>query len=280
MPRPLLTALAALLVVGQARADRIAPTAQPVERALRVPVVIVGKVAAVEKDTIDAPLYPGAPNKVAHKIAVVKVEANLAGAENTTHLKVGFVPSGAPGVRPGRGPENPELKEGQVWLFFLTRNPDGTFHVPYMTPPVSEKASDYKTQVEDVKNILAAVKDPAKSLKAEKPADRFVAAVALIYKYRTVPEGTAKGVETVTLSADESRPVLKALTEGTWKNDGPTLNGFRAFSMLGLTEADGWKPPVARPGQDFDELTREAFAKWLAGPGKDYRIKKLVPRKK
>ena len=32
-------------------------------------------------------------------------------------------------------------------------------------------------------------------------------------------------------------------------------------------------------GKDFVELTRAAYVKWLDGPGKDYRIKKLVPKK-
>src|SRR4051812_124118 len=116
MTRSLLALSAVLAVVTSVRADRMAPYADPVERALRVPVVVIGKVTAVEKDAVDATLYPGAPNKVAHRIAVVKVETGLLGADNTTHLKVGFVPAGAGGRR---GPENPELKEGQEWLFFL-----------------------------------------------------------------------------------------------------------------------------------------------------------------
>src|SRR5262245_37577378 len=119
VPRIVLALLGVVALASSARADRIAPIAQPVERALRVPVVVVGKVAAVEKEPVEATLYPGATQKVAHKIAVVKVETNLLGAANTTHLKVGFVPSGTAGIRPGRGPDNPELKEGQEWLFFL-----------------------------------------------------------------------------------------------------------------------------------------------------------------
>src|SRR5262245_26389924 len=138
MLRVVLIAFAVTVFTLPARADRAAPIAHPVERALRVPVVVVGKVTAIEKDTIDAPLYPGSTNKVTHRIAVVKIETNLIGADGTTHLKVGFVTAGTPGIRPGRGPDNPELKEGQEWLFFLTKSPAGGFHIiPYMTPPVS-----------------------------------------------------------------------------------------------------------------------------------------------
>jgi hypothetical protein len=279
MSRTALTALVLLALVAPARADRIAPTARPAERALRVSIVVVGKVTAVEKDAVDAPLYPGGP-KISHKIAVVKIESNLFGADNTTHLKVGFVPAGAGGRR---GPENPDLKEGEEWLFFLTKHHSGEFHaIPYMTPPVGSKAETYKADVESVKKMLGLVADPAKALKAEKAEDRFNAAVAIIYKLRTPPEGALAGTETVALTADESRPILKALAEGMWKSARASdegLNGYSSFARLGLTEADGWKPPAAKPGVDFFEQTREAYAKWLDGPGKDYRIKKLVPKK-
>lgn len=278
MLRLLLATCTLFTLTATARADRMAPVSSPVERALRAPVVVVGKVTSIEKDTIDAPLYPGATDKVAHKIAVVKVESGLAGAENLTHIKVGFVT--AANIR--RGPENPELKEGQEWLFFLTKHADGTFHaIPYMTPPVESTAADYKAQIERVKKALAAVADPAKALKAEKAEDRFDAALAIIYKSRTSPEGSTGARENVPLTAEESRPLLKALAEGAWKADtgNPTLNGFRVFSMLGLTEADGWKPIAVKPGADFAAATKDAFAKWLDGPGKDYRVKKLVPKK-
>ena len=284
MLRAALVACTLLAICVPARADRIGPITSTVERALRAPVVVVGKVTSIEKDTIDAPVYPGATNKVAHTIAVVKIESGLAGAENLTHIKVGFVTPAAEkvaGIRPGRGLENPELKEGQEWLFFLTKNADGGFHaIPYMLPPVESKAADYKAQVESVKKVLAAVADPAKALKAEKAEDRFNAAIAIIYKLRTAPEGTRGELENVALTADESRPILKALAEGTWKTEpaGRTLNGFSAFAMLGIGAADGWKSPAAAPGHDFLELNRQAFAKWLDGPGKDYRIKKFVPK--
>ena len=115
MPRFLIATLALCALTAGARADRIGPYASPVERALRVPVVVVGKVTALEKETVEAPIYPGATQKIAHTVAVVKVESNLVGANDLTHLKVGFVTTAAEkggGIRPGRGPNNPELKEG------------------------------------------------------------------------------------------------------------------------------------------------------------------------
>jgi hypothetical protein len=278
MSRSFVVAFVVLTLVAPARGDRIAPIASPVERALRAPIVVVGKVTAIEKEAIETPLYPGG-NKVAHKIAVVKVETNLLGAENTTHLKVGFVPAGAGGRR---GPDNPTLKEGQEWLFFVTKHHGGAFYaIPYMTPPVDSTAATFKADVEAVKKVLAVVADPMKALKAEKAEDRFAAALALVLKYRTPPEGTLESTQ-VAIPAEESKLILKALAEGEWKPEptGTRFNGLAAFYSLGLTDKDAWAPPMVKAGEDYTAQTRAAFVKWLSGPGKDYVIKKIAPKQK
>ena len=274
MSRFLLVASALLIVAGPARADRIAPVTGFAERALRAQVVVIGKVTAIEKDAVDARLHPGVDTKLPYKIAVVKVETGLAGAAGLTHIKVGFSSSRRYEIT---------LTEGQECLFFLVKHHEGPFHImPYMTPPLDKKADNFKQHVEEVKKVLATVADPAKALAVEKAEDRFAAATAIVFKLRTLPEESHKGSESVLLTADESRPILKALAEGAWRADRRfelTLNGYRSFTLLGLTEGDGWKPPPPKAGEDFVEQARAAYIKWLDGPGKDYRIKKLVPKK-
>jgi hypothetical protein len=278
MTRTFVAAVLLLALAAPVRADRMPPLTSPIERALRMPVVVVGKVASIEKETTEAPLFPGALEKVPHRIALVKIETNLAGAAGITHIRVGFV---TPKVPVRRGPENPELAEGQTWLFFLTKYPDATFYsIPYMTPPVDSESRDYKTQLASVKRVMDILDNPAKALKAEKVEDRYLAAVALIYKLRSVPEGIRE-VETVDLTAAESRPILKALAEDVWvTNDKMPLHGERAFRLLGLGATDGWMLPMPEAGQDYPEQVRAAYAKWLDGPGKDYRIKKIAPKHK
>lgn len=273
MSRLLLGAAVLLIVCLPARADRVAPIAAPAERALRSSVVIVGKVTAIEKDPIDALPYPGTDRKLPYTVAVVKIETGLFGAEGLTHIKIGFAPSQRYTVK---------LTEGQECLFFLTKHHEGPFHVmPYMTPPLDAKGEPFKQQLEEAKQALAAVADTAKALKAEKAADRGAAATAIVFKLRTLPEGATRGGEPVALTAEESRAILKALAEGAWNVNRreEALTAYRAFTLLGLAEADGWKPPAPKAGADFVELTRAEFVKWLDGPGKDYRIKKLVPKK-
>lgn len=272
----------------------------PTQRALAADVVVVGKVTAVEKETVEAAPFPGAQNKVQYKVAVVRIATPLAGAGNLTHIKVGFVPPPPaqpprPGPQPGAirpplrrpGLAPPELKEGQEYVLFLVKHPEGGFYVmPPMSPPLDAKTESTKTEVEGIRKVLAVVADPAKALKAEKPEDRAFAAVILATKYRAYPD-FAQGVEEVPIPAEESRQILRGLADADWtKFDRTAPNGMQAFNMLGLGEKDGWTPPKpvpVRPGQpagNFNLVVKEAFVKWLAGPGKDYRIKRVVAKKK
>lgn len=261
-----------------------APIPHPIERAFSAPVVIVGTVTGIEPDLVDAAPDPGLP-KAGYRIAVVKIGKNLAGAAGLTHIRVGFIPPAKPipGARRAdlRERPDPKLKEGREMLFFLTKHPDGVFYaIPNTLHPVEASASDFKVQIESVTKALAAVADPVRSLTAANALDRFDAALALVTKYR-MSDGR-RDVEAVPIDADENRLILKALAEGDWKNDpsGVRLSGFIAIYRLGLSEADGWRAPGGKQGEEYTETMRKAFNAWLAGPGQDYHIKKFVSKKK
>jgi hypothetical protein len=273
----------------------------PAQRALSADVVVVGKVTAIEKEMVEAQPFPNAPNKVSFKVAVVKIETNLAGAANITHVKIGFIPPAKPDpnappvARPGRPIRGPlpalELKEGQEMLFFLSKHPGGDFHViPAMSPPLEVKGDAGKKELEAVKSITATLADPMKGLKSDKPEVRAETAAVMVMKYRSYPD-FAGAVDHVAIDAGESKLILKALAEAEWtQNVRPGAagapNAYTAFAYLGLTEKDGWKPPVipkVLPGQpvvDFAAAHKKAFSDWLAGPGKDYVIKKFVAKPK
>ena len=309
MRRYLLPAAAAVAVVGllvsPVQALRIAAPPQPSQLALTTPVVVTGKVTAIEKDTVDAPSpYAGAKDKVVYKVAVVKIDKALAGAENLTHIKIGFIPPApanpaAPGgpavlpVRPGRpGFQQPELKEGQEALFFLAKHPTADFYVipGFGTAPVDVKTDAGKKQLEDVTKVLAVVADPMKGLKSDKAEVRLDTATKLMQKYRAYPPLGGE-VEQVAIDKEQSKLILKTIADADWKagnvrpgGDVGGPNALTAFYQLQLTEKDGWKAPVfprPQPGQppvDFVAIQKDAFVKWLDGPGKDYVIKKVVPK--
>jgi hypothetical protein len=271
----------------------------PTQRAVTADVVVVGKVTAIEKEMAEAAPFPGATDKVKYRVAVVQVQTPLAGANNLTHLKVGFIPppkppaagdAPQPAVRPAlrrAGLVRPDLKEGEEYVFFLVKHPDAGFYVmPSMSPPIGATGDQAKKDIDAVKRVLATIADPMTALKADKPEDRAFAAEVLIAKYRSYPDLGGEA-DPQPIPADESELILKGLAEGDWtKLDRTGPNGMQAFYMLGLSEQDGWVPPKpvpAQPGRppvNFNAVTKDAFVKWLAGPGQDYRVKRLVPRKK
>lgn len=303
MRKYLFAAAALVLGVGSAGALMIAirPAAQ---RAVTAEVAVVGKVTAIEKEAVDAAPFPGAKEKVAYKVAVVKIESALSGVKEVTHVKIGFVPPkpvpapvpvqpGGPAIQPIRprpGFQAPELKVGQEMLFFLAKHPSADFYViPGMSPPVDLATDSGKKELEAVKKVLAVLADPMKGLKSDKADERLLTATTMVTKYRAYPEAGGE-VTQVAIGAEESKLILKALAEADWSNQvrpgaAPAASPINAFYQLGLTDKDGWKQPVfprPQPGQprvDFNALTKDAFVKWLDGPGKDYQIKKNVPKK-
>jgi hypothetical protein len=282
-------AAAALVVAPPVAGKRLVRVFSPTERVAQSEVVVVGKVSAIEKETVMAAPVPGG-EKVAHKVAVIKIEKGLLGAANVTHVKVGFVPPADRGEPPATGPGRPNrgfgpvnLTEGQEGAYFLSKHPSGEFYtINPLLRPLDPKEEGYKAQLEAVTKAAAVLADPAKALKAEKAADRFFAATVLIGKYRAYPV-SGGAVETAKVPADESQLILKALAEGDWKanqTDPNAPNAPMAFGQLGLTPRDGFKFPQVKPGEDHAAKMKEAYTAWLAAAGKDYQINKLVPKKK
>jgi hypothetical protein len=283
MSRYLLVPLVALVVAVPAGAKR-APAPPPIARAIRADAVFVGKVTAIEKDTVDLAQYAGDPTKVAHKLAVVKVETPIGGVTGTTHVKVAFVPPPPPGSRPVRsGAPASVPTEGQEALFFLVKHPGGDYYaMSWAFAPVDAKDATFKAEVESAKKVVAVLADPTKGLKSEKQGERFFAATALVAKYRHHPEN-AEETETVKVSAEESQLILKALAEQKdWAAQAEVGSATQTMFMLGLTEEDGFKTPTARPqpGVNPNDQFRDLFVKWLDGPGKTYQISRLVAKKK
>ncbi len=294
-------ALGLAVSVGSAFGLVMAPP-QPAQMAYQTPVVVTGKVTAIEKDTVDATSpYAGAKDTQAYKVAVVKIADGLAGADNLTHIKIGFIPPPkvdpnvkppvvGGGVRPlpiRRGFQAPELKEGQEMLFFLAKHPTADFYViPGANFPIDITADAGKKSLAEVKKVTTVLADPMKGLKSDKAETRGEAATYALMKYRAYPVLGGQ-VEQVAIPAEESQLILKGLAEGSWAAQvrfDAAPNAMTAFSQLGLTAKDGWKAPTlpkTPPGQppaDFGALYKKAFAEWLAGPGKDYQIKKYVPK--
>ena len=181
-----------------------------------------------------------------------------------------------------------ELKEGQELMLFLSKHPTGDFYViPGMNMPVDVTNEQGKKDLDAVKKVAAVLADPMKGLKSDKAEVRGETATVMALKYRAYPQLGGE-VEQVAIPADESKLILKGLVDATWNGnfrfDGPP-SAFQAFGSLGLNEKDGWVAPAIAPQPpgappiDYVAVQKDAFMKWLDGPGKNYVIKKNVPKK-
>lgn len=273
------------------------PSADPVARVLDSGVVLVGRVTSIEKERVEvtprASILTGGKSpstrpQVFYTIANVKIEQRLLGAKNETHVKVGF----------NTGSRDVELIVGRRYLLHLVSLKDFGFSVTsYINSPISEQDDpDYEKAVAEAKKVTDVLNDPMKALKSDQASVRATAAVILLAKYRGL---LAHGVtREEPISEEESRLILKGLSEADWPNRLPepdnalmllANNGrtskskwdaFTAFQLLGLRHQDGWSPPIVAIATNSTAGYKDEFKKWLDGPGKHYRIKKLVPKDK
>src|SRR5262245_8478528 len=131
MPRKLFFALVATALGASIADARIVwPEYSPVEKVARTEIVVVGTVRASEKDTVIADAWRA--NKIAHKVAIVKVEKVLLGTDVPKRVGVAFLQHDDPKVfvrPPGRGGYEPvNLAVGHAGVFFLTRHESGEFY--------------------------------------------------------------------------------------------------------------------------------------------------------
>ncbi len=86
-----------------------------------------------------------------------------------------------------------ELKEGDHYVFFLTRHHAGNFYLmPFISPPVDAKGENRKAELDEVREGLATAADPMTALRVAKAEERAFAAAVLVTKYRTRPSPALK----------------------------------------------------------------------------------------
>lgn len=271
---------AALLVlavsVSPAFALKMAPLPGIALRAATAEVIVTGTVTDFEKEMVEVGQYPGSPQKVSYKIAIVKIDDALAGSKNETHIKIGFLPTDI-GIR--RGQPNFELKENAEGAFFLRKHHEGPFYIfDYASQPLDAKAETYKADLETVKKAAAAVADPDKALAVKDAKARYFAAAVIVAKYRTAPSGSTVRSELV--PAEQSKLILQSILEAGWSaNEKDLPSPYQTFMKLGMTAKDGWKPAPFNGTGDFNAHMKDEFKKWRDGDGAKFQVQKYVKAK-
>lgn len=302
--------MAATVLIGltpTARAKRIAiaiPQA-PAAQAANADAVVVGTVAEVEAEAIEATAFPGAPKdaKMSFQVAVLKVDQALMGGGGVTRFRVGF-PSDAPvaGGAPGGpaaggfrgrrpGPMAVALTAGMEGCFVLTRHHEGDFYT-LVGPPLLKKADNYAKELDRVKVVVKAIDDPVAALKAKNLEDRFRAAQAILQRYQTargLQPGRAPAREPI--PEEENRLLVALLKELPWmpKDPAPGRDGevppSRSALWYQINPAEsGFKEPtfpVQRPGGppvDYNKIMDEATTQFLTESADKVKIKRFVSK--
>lgn len=288
-----LTALAALALLatsGWALRIAVMPAASTKTKVLQSDAVVVGKVAGIDKETVELEQYPGGP-KAAYAVANVKVESGLIGARNVTHVKVAFVKPadtpqpggggiggpGGPGIRPGRfGPPPYIPADDHEGVFFLQKHPgsDGYYVVLPNHNPILSSDPKYKDELAAVKAMVATFADPVKALSAEKEEDRLANALSLAQKYRSPPASNPSGViDETPVPAEQTRLFLKVLADVDWTKhaDAPRL-----ADALGLMPGNYGIPRVsAGEGEEPLAARQKAFKAWADKYGAKFEVKQV-----
>jgi hypothetical protein len=243
--------------------------------------IVVGKVAKVDK-TEAARAFPGATQKTAYKIAVVKITKHLLGAKGLTAIEVGFVPppefkGGVRPIRPIRRYPQVELKPGQEVCLLLNKHFEANFYTVGIYANVIPKNNALDGQVKQIKQLVSLLAHPKKSLQAKADADRLTTASMLMARYRQVKPGMKFPYKTKPIDQDESKLILTALLKADWSK--PARFGqvapAQVFFQLGLKAEDGWKPMPFRQPNDFPEAAKA----WLKANAGKYRIQRYVAEK-
>ena len=279
--RPALALLLALASTASARTGfGIPPPVIPAAVALSADDTVIGRVAAVEKDAVEADLHPTyglKPQKTTYRVAVIKIEKPLIGADGVTQVRVGF-PDGALRT-PGDGPRPTPFKldVGVTACFLLQRHPKTDFYVPAdSVAPIVPTDPNYDKVLSEIKVVAKALEDPVAALKSASQADRVVAAHTVLYRWR-IPARGGVGVWTATqdFPAEENRLVLGVIAEMPWtRKSGPgyswAATAERRLLWHNFVHAQkyGFKPPESltgpgSAGRDRNKIWDEATATFL-----------------
>jgi hypothetical protein len=270
MVRALLVCLALTALAPTLDAGPLAPPPPLTRRIVQADAVLVGKVVSFEERTIKGEGQSGDRVKRDYRIAVVKIEETLLGAKGLTHVKVGLPP---PVTFPGSGGvlrtmPAAKLIEGQTVLLVLASHPKETFYIMRNANDAldSQTSTRYRAEVELARRCAKLLADPTAGLRAKDAGDRLLTAGLVLTRYQTPRPGYGMA----SISAKESKAILRVLLEADWTRTDPTSETAQPlglFYSLGLTERDGWKQPA-----DFREVP-EAARKWLKENVETYRVK-------
>jgi hypothetical protein len=254
----------------QVAGKRVIFVPQPTpNRAALGDLVVLGKVTAVAADKEKAEFFKGDQRMM--KLVTFKVERVLMGKESRS-IKVGYIDG--PGFAGGGFGLNLGLDQEGCLVLMKHPTKKDLFIVTSATDAFMKTHPAHKDHLAQVKKITGFLINADKGLKSKKEDERFATAALLAYRYKSHPGfGEAKTEE---VPAEESKLLLEGIKDGDWGNNDPHKIGIvpqGIFSLLGVTEKDGWKQPM-----NFQQTPAEA-RKWLGDNAGKFKMTRYVREK-
>lgn len=240
------------------------------ERAAAAQLIVVGKIDAIETDEVIAPF--ATIEKARYRVAVLTVTEVIKGPKDLKAVRLAFVVPPAnrkPGERsdPWYYLDIPHgYAKGDDGLFYLGKHSkadlcQATGQYDY----ISRSQPEFKGEVGINKLTAKLGSDLAKGLQSDSADERYLAAAALILRYRT----KNAPIKEMPIAADESKRILTILSAGDWK-DRSRFGPIWLFNSLNLTDKDGWTPP--NKSNEYEGAAQD----WLRKNMNTYRIIRSV----
>ncbi|MEZ6139300.1 MAG: hypothetical protein R3B84_01905 [Zavarzinella sp.] len=289
--------LCTLCFTGQSWSKPVAyAPQQPVARSLiHANVLAVGKILEIEKEQVELPIAPqNKEQKIAMKVAVIKIEEPLLGCKGLTQLRVAFPASlvggpgpafdlPAPGIQfnkrqpnfgaPAPGFGMPVPTQGAEGIFMLNLHHTGDYYIFSPTAGfngfIDSKRPTYKADLAAVRDSLKCLEDPLAALKDKDKNVRWRAAEIYLMKIRNYPpDANGRKVVEKPVSAELNKLLLTSLMDMPWAaTDYSQPNREQLWWLLNPSQF-GFKNPVFQPQvgakpQDFQKVWEETTSAFL-----------------
>ncbi len=253
--------------------------------------IVVGKVAEIEKQPARDDELPGQPTGWYTRVARLEVSEVLLGPDKVKSLRLAVNPMWlkppaswydldrmyGKGNAPKEMPRVQPLEKGRQGIFFLSRRSPGQVYVSTDHPIFTDKGDPvYEAELKRCKRLVRLLTDPKASLRSTDLADRRATASMLLWRYTTDRYGTNK---TELIDAEESKLILGVLADSKWTQTARDPDEAPMHLLY------GWVYPTLNAGSDAPRraVSVDDFAplrEWVQQNREKYRIRRYVWERK
>jgi hypothetical protein len=235
--------------------------AGPFQQFLAADFIIVGKVKVAEDCTVWDVSNPAQVRTQTYKVVTIEIGESLKGAQGLSAMRVGF--------QPGQEP-----KIGTEGCFYLspTVHTFSTIAGGYLFPLYRTGNPDFDKSLEATRQLSKLWENPTAGLRSRNEQERLLTA-GLVLSREVGRFRPAKDGRVAAIDGEQGQLILQVLADADWSKPGLYRQSApRLFSLLGLTDKDGWKPPEIKTPADHEQAAKA----WLKAHIEKHHIGTVV----